>query len=415
MPILSTKPASGDSVLETVSQRDRKPLNLGGGRFRIIVRALASAAAIGIGALALLVDDISIKIETAITGGTPTEATLALRDCLAPPGTPGRNVARCTVALDGDVLSSKIRAEILVARAALHLAAKEPWKAIADYSAALDLRPDWSTAYFGRAQAQLPVKRYEAVLEDLDRAVRLDFLVSPRAHRWRGMAFYYLNRPQAAFDELTHALEFRPEDTEARGFLGLALLNTGAIAKATAEFDRAIVERPNRFAHYGRSQARLLTGDPEGALADANTAIALGGNAAVFHLARCRALGLLDRGGDAAEACDAGLALDPGQPELYAARALARWQTGDHQGARDDLTRVPEAMRAPDFAMQEKLFIRLLVAAYLHRLGYDPGPVDGVDRPKLRAAVEAYQLTLGLPVDGEARETLLTRMRRAAG
>ena len=57
----------------------------------------------------------------------------------------------------------------------------------------------------------------------------------------------------------------------------------------------------------------------------------------------------------------------------------------------------------------------------LARLGYDPGPADGVAGPRTRAAVQAFQAVAGLPVDGRVSEKLeravgaaLRRIERAA-
>ena len=42
----------------------------------------------------------------------------------------------------------------------------------------------------------------------------------------------------------------------------------------------------------------------------------------------------------------------------------------------------------------------------LHRLGYDPGPVDGIPGARTRAAIRAFQADTGLPVNGRISERL---------
>ena len=42
----------------------------------------------------------------------------------------------------------------------------------------------------------------------------------------------------------------------------------------------------------------------------------------------------------------------------------------------------------------------------LHRLGYDPGPVDGIPGARTRAAIRAFQADAGLPVTGQVSERL---------
>ncbi len=48
----------------------------------------------------------------------------------------------------------------------------------------------------------------------------------------------------------------------------------------------------------------------------------------------------------------------------------------------------------------------------LKRLGYDPGPVDGILGGQVRAALRAYQDARGLKPDGFATQALLQRMER---
>ncbi len=46
------------------------------------------------------------------------------------------------------------------------------------------------------------------------------------------------------------------------------------------------------------------------------------------------------------------------------------------------------------------------VQAALTRLGYDPGPIDGVQGPKTEQAIRSYQRNNGLVVDGRATAEL---------
>jgi peptidoglycan hydrolase-like protein with peptidoglycan-binding domain len=53
----------------------------------------------------------------------------------------------------------------------------------------------------------------------------------------------------------------------------------------------------------------------------------------------------------------------------------------------------------------------IAVQRELARLGLDPGPADGAAGPRTAAAVRAFQSATGLPVDGEATEPVLQRLR----
>ena len=51
----------------------------------------------------------------------------------------------------------------------------------------------------------------------------------------------------------------------------------------------------------------------------------------------------------------------------------------------------------------------------LQDLGYDPGPVDGLEGPKTRAALRQWELSQGLPPNGELTRERLVELREAAG
>lgn len=50
----------------------------------------------------------------------------------------------------------------------------------------------------------------------------------------------------------------------------------------------------------------------------------------------------------------------------------------------------------------------------LSKLGYDPGPVDGIMGPKTRGAIEEYQFDKGLSVDGRLTASLSQRLQTDA-
>ena len=50
----------------------------------------------------------------------------------------------------------------------------------------------------------------------------------------------------------------------------------------------------------------------------------------------------------------------------------------------------------------------------LASLGFNPGPADGVDGPKTRSAVQAFQKDNGIFPDGKINATLISRLKAAA-
>lgn len=51
----------------------------------------------------------------------------------------------------------------------------------------------------------------------------------------------------------------------------------------------------------------------------------------------------------------------------------------------------------------------------LKELGYHPGPLDGIEGSRTRAAIRSYQRNAGLPVTGRASKELLEHMKFASG
>ena len=50
------------------------------------------------------------------------------------------------------------------------------------------------------------------------------------------------------------------------------------------------------------------------------------------------------------------------------------------------------------------------VQSHLSRLGYSPGPVDGIMGSKTRTAIKAFQRDRGLNVDGKIDEELIEHL-----
>ncbi|MEJ2177299.1 MAG: peptidoglycan-binding domain-containing protein [Gammaproteobacteria bacterium] len=53
------------------------------------------------------------------------------------------------------------------------------------------------------------------------------------------------------------------------------------------------------------------------------------------------------------------------------------------------------------------------VQELLNRLNYDPGPIDGIQGPRTRRAIEKYQYNLDLPVTGQVSTELVTMLKQS--
>ena len=404
MSILSTKPDPRSSVVRPARTRS------------ISLLGPAIGLLLGAGLVVLVLSQLNWQAVLDMADGVlslgPSQAVL---NCLNPSGEPETIEEICNQALAEEDLEPVVRGSALAIRGEARSNLDRSDEAIRDFTEAIELRPNWAPAYFGRGVARLRNSEFTLSIWDLEQAEAFDSSLASLARLKRGVAYYFLGKSEKAEKELGLALEDRPDDPEALTFRGLALLARFAYPKAMSDFDKAIAIAPNSYAFFGRAQARALAGNAEGALTDAERAIDRDREVPQFHWVRCRALALLDRGEDALEACKEGLAFDSDDPNLLFARAFAHWLTGDDAGAIEDLSRLPRRMQEETYTRQAQNFRRRLLASFLHRAGFDPGPVDGVARKRLRRAIEKFQAAQGLPVDGEANDALLKQLRKAVG
>ena len=78
--------------------------------------------------------------------------------------------------------------------------------AIQDFTAALELRPDWLEAYWGRANARHNSRDYEGELSDVEAILRLE-PNNERAQGWRESILSRPKTPAEAFNQLLNSIE----------------------------------------------------------------------------------------------------------------------------------------------------------------------------------------------------------------
>jgi tetratricopeptide (TPR) repeat protein len=84
-----------------------------------------------------------------------------------------------------------------------------PDEAIQDYTKAIDLKPDNSSAYANRAFLNMDRQNWSAVISDADIAIKLNFR-SPMIYQIRAVAKYYLNDLKGALTDCNKCLELDP-------------------------------------------------------------------------------------------------------------------------------------------------------------------------------------------------------------
>lgn len=94
-------------------------------------------------------------------------------------------------------------------------------KAIRDYDAIIQLKPDDCAAYRDRGIAKAELGRYKEALDDFNKIVELN-PDSMQAHINRGLAKYILGQREEAEEDFDQVIKLNPEDLELRIHIALA-------------------------------------------------------------------------------------------------------------------------------------------------------------------------------------------------
>ena len=148
-------------------------------------------------------------------------------------------------------------------------------RAMADYTAALELNPDLPHTYFRRGTARFERKDYAGAVEDFTSAI--EGMAEPvREYNSRGAAREALGDLDGAVEDLSRAIELEPDFARALVNRGKVRQRLGDYEGALADLDRAVELRPAfPWVWDSRGVARFEQGDLAGALEDFDQAAAL--------------------------------------------------------------------------------------------------------------------------------------------
>jgi protein O-mannosyl-transferase len=152
----------------------------------------------------------------------------------------------------------------------------EQWeKAIADYSSAIVINPKYPTAYFNRGIDYYNLGHLDKAIEDYSKAIRYNPRYSD-AYSNRGIAFYNLRQLDKAIADYSMAIGINPKFANAYSNRGVAYDNQGKLDNAIADYSRALEIDPNyETAYYNRGIAYSNLGQWEKAIADYSRVIEL--------------------------------------------------------------------------------------------------------------------------------------------
>jgi tetratricopeptide (TPR) repeat protein len=128
-----------------------------------------------------------------------------------------------------------LQARAFGGRAGVYWYSERYAQAIADYTRAIELKPDSFYAYSGRGQVRAEIGEYVKALEDLDRALGIgteDSIAEAYARNGRGLACGGLRRYQEAFKEFDASIDRSPDN-------GWVYYNRAQVYERMEEFGKA--------------------------------------------------------------------------------------------------------------------------------------------------------------------------------
>ena len=167
--------------------------------------------------------------------------------------------------------------------------------AIADYTTAISLKPNYAGIYALRGLAKQQLEQYRAAIADYDRAIQLkpDYA---EAYGNRGLAKTTFGQDFDAISDCDKAIQLKPDYAEAYLTRGLAKTTLGQHSVAMTDFDKAIQLKSDYVEAYNaRAFAKINKGQPLDAIDDCNMAIQLKPNFAEAYVTRGFAKGQLGR------------------------------------------------------------------------------------------------------------------------
>jgi len=205
--------------------------------------------------------------------------------------------------------------------------------AIGDYGKALRLDPTLEYAYNNRGLAYLRQGNDDRAIADFNEALRLDSDLS-YAYNGRATVYFQQGDVDRAIADYDQALLLNPQDAYAYDGRGSAYHRKGDDGRAIADYGVAMHLDPgDPDIYYNRGEAVFARGDDDRAIADFGEALRFDPNLSYVHLARGRAY---DRKGDDEMAIadyDEALRLNPTSTEAYDERANAYEHEGDYRRA----------------------------------------------------------------------------------
>jgi serine/threonine protein kinase/lipoprotein NlpI len=283
------------------------------------------------------------------------------------------------------------------------------------YGVGIAMRPDIYWAYFNRGLLYLEMKDHSKALSDFDQVIALRPDLAS-AYINRAMARMGMADFQGAIDDLTRALDFRDAPTQALFLRSRARVALGDREGALRDRDEGLKREPSDPVSWVVRGMSKLPVDPQGALADLDSALAL--NPTYDRALQNKANVLsehLGRDEEAVQVLDKAVASHPGYVKALAGRGVLLARLGRREAAIRDAQAVLAmddsalgvyqaacvyALISKDSPADRAEALRLLAAAvrkdgsWLSVAGKDPDLDPIRDQPEFQDLLKALQVVV---------------------
>ena len=208
--------------------------------------------------------------------------------------------------------------------------------AIADYTDAILLKPNYVYAYGYRGNAKYRLGQYSAAIADFDIVIRLK-PDSAIAYNNRGIAKYDLGQHFAAISDYDIAIRLKPDYADVYINRGLAKERLGQHVAAISDYDIVIRLKPDDAnAYVKRGNAKYELKQHLAAISDYDSAIRLKPDDAKAYVKRGGIKHTLGQHFAAITDYDSAIRLKPDDAEAYAIRGLVKAELGHLSEAKQD-------------------------------------------------------------------------------
>jgi tetratricopeptide (TPR) repeat protein len=210
-----------------------------------------------------------------------------------------------------------------LARARIFRTAGDRKAAIADFTQAILLKPEWGALYASRGIVYAEIGNTERAAADIDTAARL---TPGTALTLQAQAFLDIQKCQyaPAIEKFTLAIAVSPNDPYSYEMRGRAFQSQDQSQKALSDYAAVLRLTPERSEILAlRAEILAAQGEGEAALGEADKFVAAMPKEPRAHAIRGSVLAMMGRNAEAVHELDMAMAVKP-SAELYVARAAVR-------------------------------------------------------------------------------------------